>query len=176
MGLGTLGLNAAGALRHIGFRVSGWSNTAKQIDGIECFYGKGQLDAFLQQTDILVCLLPLTPDTRHILDRSLFAKLNRKGPMGAPVLINAGRGGLQNEADILQCLDDGTLGGASLDVFAAEPLPSDSRFWTHPKVVLTPHNAADTDADEISKYVARQIERFEAGGALENVVDPQRGY
>jgi len=176
MGLGTLGLNAAGALRHIGFKVSGWSNTAKQIDGIACFHGKGQLDAFLQRTDILVCLLPLTPDTRHILNRRLFAKLNRNSPMGAPILINAGRGGLQNEADILQSLDDGTLGGASLDVFAAEPLPADSPFWTHPKVVLTPHNAADTDADEISKYVARQIECFEASGALENVVDPQRGY
>ena len=95
--------------------------------------------------------------------------------MGAPVLINAGRGGLQNEADILGCLDDGTLGAVSLDVYAKEPLPADSPFWTHPKVVLTPHNAADTDPDEISKYVARQIERFEAGGALENVVDPARG-
>ena len=106
----------------------------------------------------------------------LFAKLYRDGPLGAPVLINAGRGGLQNEADILDCLDDGTLGAASLDVFATEPLPADSRFWTHPKVVLTPHNASDTDPDEISKYVARQIERFEAGGALENVVDRARGY
>jgi glyoxylate/hydroxypyruvate reductase A len=92
------------------------------------------------------------------------------------VLINAGRGGLKNEADILQSLDDGTLGGASLDVYATEPLPADSPFWTHPKVVLTPHNAADTDADEISKYVAAQIARFEAGGALENVVDRGRGY
>ena len=111
-----------------------------------------------------------------MLDRGLFAKLNRKSPMGAPVLINAGRSGLQNEADILQCLDDGTLGAASLDVYAVEPLPADSPFWTHPKVVLTPHNAADTDADEISKYVARQIERFEAGAALENIVDRKRGY
>jgi glyoxylate/hydroxypyruvate reductase A len=96
--------------------------------------------------------------------------------MGAPVLINAGRGGLQAEADILKCLDDGTLGAASLDVFATEPLPPDGPFWTHPKVVLTPHNAADTDPDEISKYVARQIQRFEAGERLENVVDPARGY
>ena len=133
-------------------------------------------NAFLRQTDILVCLLPLTADTRHILNRGVFEKLNRNSPLGAPVLINAGRGGLQNEADILQCLDDGTLGGASLDVYATEPLPADSPFWTHPKVVLTPHNAADTDPDEISKYVARQIERFEAGGALENVVDRKRGY
>jgi glyoxylate/hydroxypyruvate reductase len=123
-----------------------------------------------------VCLLPLTSETRHILSRDVFSKLNRTSPMGAPVIINAGRGGLQNETDIIACLDDGTLGAASLDVFAQEPLPADSPFWTHPKVVLTPHNAADTDAHEISKYVAQQIERFEAGEALENVVDRERGY
>ncbi len=176
MGLGTLGTNAAEVLRRIGFRVSGWSRSPRQIDGIACFHGKAQLEAFLRRTDVLVCLLPLTPDTRHILNRELFARLNRNSPMGAPVLINAGRGGLQAEADILECLDDGTLGAASLDVFATEPLPAASPFWTHPKVVLTPHNAADTDPDEISKYVARQIERFEAGERLENVVDPARGY
>jgi glyoxylate/hydroxypyruvate reductase A len=176
MGLGTLGASAAQALRHLGFGVVGWSRSRKEIDGIECFHGHAQLDAFLQRSDILVCLLPLTPDTRHILNRGLFAKLNRSSPLGAPVLINAGRGGLQNEADILGCLDDGTLGAASLDVYATEPLPPDSPFWGHPKVVLTPHNAADTDPDEISKYVARQIERFESGDALENVVDSARGY
>jgi glyoxylate/hydroxypyruvate reductase A len=176
MGVGTLGSDAADVLRRLGFRVSGWSQSPKAIEGVACFHGEAQLEAFLQATDILVCLLPLTPDTRHILNRKLFAKLSRSGPLGAPVLINAGRGGLQNEPDILACLDDGTLGAVSLDVFAAEPLPADSPFWTHPKVVLTPHNAADTDPDEISKYVARQIERFEAGGALENVVDPARGY
>ena len=140
------------------------------------FTAKPELEPFLRRTDILVCLLPLTPETRHILNRDMFAKLNRTSPMGAPVLINAGRGGLQNETDMLACLDDGTLGAASLDVFAQEPLPADSPFWTHPKVVLTPHNAADTDPDEISKYVARQIERFEAGGELENIVDRSRGY
>ena len=176
MGLGTLGANAAEVLARIGFRVAGWSGSPKRIDGIECFHGQAQLGAFLERTDILVCLLPLTPDTRHILNRGLFARLNRNSPLGAPVLINAARGGLQNEADILACLDDGTLGAASLDVFADEPLPADSPFWTHPKIVLTPHNAADTDPDEISKYVARQIERLEAGGALQNVVDPARGY
>ena len=176
MGLGTLGANAAEAVKRLGFRVSGWSRSVTKIDGIECFHGQPQLDAFLRQTDILVCLLPLTPDTRHILNRSLFSRLHRDSPLGAPVLINAGRGGLQNEADILACLDDGTLGAASLDVFAQEPLPAASPFWTHSRVVLTPHNAADTDAEEISKYVARQIERFEAGAPLENVVDPARGY
>jgi glyoxylate/hydroxypyruvate reductase A len=176
MGLGTLGADAAQVLSRIGFRVAGWSRSARRIEGVECFHGEAGLDAFLARSDILVCLLPLTPETRHILNRGLLAKLNRGGPIGAPVLINAGRGGLQNEADILACLDDGTLGAASLDVFAQEPLPEDSPFWSHPKVVLTPHNAADTDPDEISKYVARQIERFETGGALENVVDRGRGY
>jgi len=176
MGLGTLGSDAADALRRIGFRVAGWSNSPKAIAGVECFHGKAQIDAFLRQTDILVCLLPLTPETRHILNRDLFAKLNRSSPMGAPVVINAGRGGLQDEADILACLADGTLGAVSLDVYATEPLPPNSPFWNHPKVVLTPHNAADTDPDEISRYVAHQIARFEAGQALENVVDPARGY
>jgi glyoxylate/hydroxypyruvate reductase A len=176
MGLGVLGSDAALTLKRLGFRVGGWSNHAKAIPGIECFHGRGELDAFLRRTDILVCLLPLTPGTQYILNGDLFAKLNRSSPMGAPVVINAGRGGLQNEVDVLACLDDGTLGGVSLDVYATEPLPPDSPFWSHPKVVLTPHNAADTDPDEISRYVARQIAGFEAGERLENVVDPARGY
>jgi glyoxylate/hydroxypyruvate reductase len=176
MGLGTLGADAADVLRRLGFRVAGWSRSPRTIAGVECFHGAGQIDAFLRTTDILVSLLPLTPDTHGILNRDVFTKLNRKSPLGAPVLINAGRGGLQNEADILSCLDDGTLGAASLDVFVQEPQPADSRFWTHPKVLLTPHNAADTDADAISTYVAQQIAQFEAGGVLENVVDRTRGY
>ena len=176
MGLGVLVANAAGVLGRIGFKVAGWSRSERQVAGIDCFHGEAGLEPFLRRTDILVCLLPLTPETRHILDRKIFSKLNRTSRMGAPVLINAGRGGLQNESDILACLDDGTLGAASLDVFSEEPLPADSPFWAHPKVVLTPHNAADTDPDEISKYVARQIARFEAGGELENVVDRSRGY
>jgi len=176
MGLGVLGANAADVLRRIGFRVAGWSRSERRIEGVECFSGNGGLAPFLRRTDILVCLLPLTQETRHVLNRDVFEKLNRASPMGAPVLINAGRGGLQNEGDLLACLDDGTLGAASLDVFAQEPLPPDSPFWIHPRVVLTPHNAADTDPDEISKYVARQIARYEAGGALENVVDRKRGY
>jgi glyoxylate/hydroxypyruvate reductase A len=176
MGLGTLGVNAAEILRRIGFRVAGWSRNERTIEGVQCFHGEAGLEPFLRRTDILVCLLPLTPETRHVLNRNILAKLHRTSPMGAPVLINAGRGGLQNETDVLACLDDGTLGAVSLDVFAQEPLPVDSPFWTHPKVVLTPHNAADTDPDEISNYVARQIERFEAGGALENIVDRSRGY
>src|SRR5262249_49480366 len=134
MGLGTLGTDAAAVLRRIGFRVAGWSRTPRQGEGVACFGGSEQFEPFLAQTHILVCLLPLTPDTRGVLNRGVFEKLNRNSPLGAPVLINAGRGGLQNETDILACLDDGTLGAVSLDVFAQEPLPPDSPFWTHPKV------------------------------------------
>jgi glyoxylate/hydroxypyruvate reductase A len=176
MGLGVLGQDAALALTRLGFRVSGWSATPKAVAGVECFSGAEGLQPFLQQSNILVSLLPLTAQTRHILNRRTFSMLDHTSPLGAPVLINAGRGGLQNEADILVCLDDGTLGAATLDVFETEPLAPDSRLWSHPNVVVTPHNAADTDPDEISRYVARQIERFEAGGALENIVDPARGY
>ncbi|GLH81651.1 glyoxylate/hydroxypyruvate reductase A [Bradyrhizobium sp. SSBR45G] len=176
LGLGTLGIDAAEVLKRIGFQVAGWSRSEKQVQGIETFHGAAQLNTFLARTDILVSLLPLTPDTRGILDRKMFAQLRRSSPLGAPAMINAGRGGLQNEADILACLDDGTLGAVSLDVFGQEPLPADSPFWTHPKVVLTPHNAADTDADAISRYVAEQIGAFEAGGALRNLVDRVRGY
>jgi glyoxylate/hydroxypyruvate reductase A len=176
MGLGTLGRDAAAVLRRIGFRVVGWSNSAKHIDGVECFSGRDGLAPFLAKTHILVGLLPLTPHTRHILNRRLFERLARNSPLGGPVLINAGRGGLQVEADILSCLDDGTLLAATLDVFATEPLPADSPLWSHPRVVVTPHNAADTDPDAISAYVADQIARFEAGAPLQNVVDVTRGY
>jgi glyoxylate/hydroxypyruvate reductase A len=176
MGLGTLGLDAAAALAGLGFRVAGWSASAKQIEGIESYHGGDGFEPFLKRTSILVCLLPLTPQTRHIINRRTLSMLDSTGPLGAPVLINAGRGALQNEADILACLNDGTLGAATLDVFEAEPLPADSPLWQHPNVIVTPHNAADTDPEEISRYVAAQIARFEAGGELENVVDLSRGY
>src|SRR5205085_3477595 len=143
---------------------------AKQIPGINCFHGDAGLEPFLRQTNILVCLLPLTGETRHILNRKLFSMLDRTSPLGAPVVINAGRGGLQNEAELLDCLNDGTLGAATLDVFETEPLPHDCPFWSHPNVTLTPHNAADTDPDAISRYVADQIARYESGQPLQNVV------
>ena len=175
MGLGVLGRDAAEVLARIGFDVAGWSNTPKSIPGIACYAGP-QLGEFLARTDVLVCLLPLTPQTRGILNRATFGKLARDGRLGGPVIINAGRGGLQVEDDILACLDDGTLVAATLDVFHSEPLPADSRFWTHPKVTLSPHNAADTDPDAISVYVAEQIAAFERGEKLVNVVDRGVGY
>jgi glyoxylate/hydroxypyruvate reductase A len=176
MGMGVLGRDAAEVLARIGFDVAGWSSTAKSIAGIRCFAGEAELGAFLARTDVLVCLLPLTPQTRGILNRRTFAALARDGKLGGPVIINAGRGGLQVEDDILACLDDGTLIAATLDVFGTEPLPPDSPFWPHPRVTLSPHNAADTDPDAISVYVAEQIAAFERGAALDNVVDRKTGY
>jgi glyoxylate/hydroxypyruvate reductase A len=176
MGLGVLGRDAAEVLARLGFDVAGWSATAKSLPGIACFAGQAQLGAFLARTDILVCLLPLTQQTRGILSRKLFAQLARDGKLGGPVIINAGRGGLQVEDDILRALDDGTLGAATLDVFGTEPLPADSPFWSHPKVTLSPHNAADTDPDAISVYVAEQIAAFERGEKVANLVDRNSGY
>ena len=130
----------------------------------------------LARSEILVNLLPLTPDTRGILNTSLFKRLARNGPLGAPMVINAGRGGLQVEDDIVAALNDGTLGGVTLDVFNTEPLPSDHPLWSHPKATITPHNAADSDPDAVSDYVVAQIEARERGEPLQNVVDRVRGY
>jgi glyoxylate/hydroxypyruvate reductase A len=176
MGLGVLGRDAAEVLRRIGFDVAGWSRSRKDIAGMATFAGEAELAHFLARTDILVCLLPLTPTTRGILNRRTFSLLARDGALGGPVVINAGRGGLQVEADLLAALDDGTLAAATLDVFEIEPLPAESPFWSHPKVTVSPHNAADTDPDAISVYVAEQIARHERGEALQNVVDRRLGY
>ncbi len=171
MGLGVLGEDAALKLRMLGFQVAGWSRSAKEIDGIDCYSGWDGLDEFLARTDILVALLPLTDETRGILNARLFAKLAKDGPLGGPVLINAGRGGLQMEADILKSLDKGDLFAVSLDVFEKEPLPADSGLWHHPRVTVTPHIAADSDPRSIAAYIVGQIRRYEAGEPLANVVD-----
>lgn len=176
MGLGVIGTEAARVLARIGFSVAGWSASAKTIDGVVTFQGAAGLDPFLARTEILVCLLPLTPATAGILDRKLFARLKRDGAANGAYLINAGRGPLQVDADILAALDDGTLAGATLDVFPQEPLPPDSPMWAHPKVTVTPHNAGDILPDLLAAQVMRQIARLERGGPLENSVDRRRGY
>ena len=176
LGLGTLGRDAAAKLRGLGFNVAGWSRSPKRIEGVESFTGAGQLDEFLARTDILVSLLPATPRTRGMVDRSVLARLRRDGPLGGAVYINAGRGATQIEADILAALDAGELAGASLDVFETEPLDAASPLWRHPYVVITPHVAADTDLDDISNYVIEQIVKFEAGQPLTHIVERARGY
>lgn len=176
MGFGVLGQDAARKLKAMGFDVAGWSRTPKSVEGFEVYSGEDGLERFLVRTDILVSLLPLTPETRGILNASLFAKLARDGRLGGPILINAGRGGLQVEADILAALDGGVLRAATLDVFEVEPLPQDSPLWSHPRVTVTPHNSAVSDPDMTALYVAKQIRRHEAGEPFQNVVDRTRGY
>jgi glyoxylate/hydroxypyruvate reductase A len=176
MGLGVLGQDSLGALKRLKFDVAGWSRSLKAIDGVRTFYGEDGLAPFLARTDILVVLLPLTPETRGILNARLFAGLARGGRLGGPVLINAGRGGLQVEADILPALDAGALKGASLDVFETEPLLETSPLWAHPAVTVTPHNSAMSHPDSIARAVAEQIRELEAGQPLRNVVDRTRGY
>ncbi len=176
MGLGVLGRDAAEKLAGLGFQVAGWSRAPKTIAGATCFAGADGLDAFLARTDVLVCLLPLTDDTRGILNRALLAGLARDGALPGPALINAGRGGLQVETDILAALEAGELGAASLDVFETEPLPATSPLWSHPRVIVTPHNASISDERAVCRYTLAQIDRYEAGGTLENLVDVGRGY
>jgi glyoxylate/hydroxypyruvate reductase A len=176
MGLGVLGADAARALRGLGFVVSGWSRSEKLLEGVACYHGAEGLPEFLAATDILVVLLPLTQDTRAILDRKLIDGLAADGPLGGPVLINGGRGGLQVEADIDAALRDGRLKGASLDVFQTEPLQHDSPLWTAPNCIITPHVAAESDPRALTRYVVRQIEAYERGEGLQNLVDPGRGY
>ncbi len=176
MGIGAIGAEAAKVLARIGFRVAGWSRTPKTLPGIETFHGPAGLDAFLNRTEILVSLLPLTPETRGILNLPLFRKLKRDGAAGGAFIINAARGRQQVDADILTALDEGTLAGATLDVFPMEPLAAESRFWPHPKVTITPHNAGDVGRDFLIARVLQQLDNYERGLPLEDVVDRARGY
>lgn len=176
MGMGALGRDAAGALQRLGFDIAGWSRRPSEQPGIRSFHGTDQIDAFLSRTDMLVSLLPLTPETRGILAMPLFLKLARDGKLGGPVLINAGRGGLQVEDDIVAAIETGILAGASLDVFVSEPLAPESRLWALPNVIVTPHAAAASTADALIPPLLRQIEAFEAGAPLDNLVDRRSGY
>jgi glyoxylate/hydroxypyruvate reductase A len=176
LGLGVLGRAAAAVLKLLGFQLNGWSRTQRVVPGVTSFAGEAGLQPFLARTDVLVALLPLTEATRGFINYELLRGLARDGPLGGPSLINAGRGGSQVEADILRALDDGTLACASLDVFQTEPLPADNPLWSHPKVFVTPHNAAQSDPRALTHYVLAQIERLERGLPLDNVVDRKVGY
>jgi glyoxylate/hydroxypyruvate reductase len=171
LGLGVLGADAARVLKELRFDVAGWSRSTRDLAGITCFHGASGLSAFLARTEILVCLLPLTDETAAILNWETLAAL----PKGACV-VNVARGGHVDEAEMLAALDSGHIAGASLDVFTEEPLPPDHPFWTHEKVIVTPHVAAVTHARTSVVHIAEQIRRFEAGLPLENLVDRRRGY
>jgi glyoxylate/hydroxypyruvate reductase A len=176
MGLGVLGRDAAATLARLGFRVAGWSRTERSVAGIATFHGAAGLDPFLARTEILVCLLPHTPATECLINLALLRKLKRDGALGGAFLINAGRGKLQVDADIIAALEEGSLAGATLDVFPTEPLPPDSPLWSHPNITVTPHNAAESDPQALVANVLRQIERFERGLPLENMIDRRLGY
>lgn len=171
MGMGELGMAAAKRLRGFGFQVVSWSRRLKAIDGVASFHGEDQLEGFLRHCQMLVCLLPLTPETNGIINRRTLSLL----PRGAYV-INAGRGGHVVEHDLLHALDNDYIAGATLDVFAEEPLRQDHPFWVHPKVTVTPHNAADVIPSRVAPYVAENIQRLRDGRPLLRLVDMTRGY
>jgi glyoxylate/hydroxypyruvate reductase A len=171
LGFGELGQDAASKLRALGFDVAGWSRSAKTAAGIATYAGAAGLPLILAHSEILACLLPLTPETEGILDARTLALL----PRGA-ALINAARGAHLVEADLLAALASGQLSGAVLDVFGEEPLPLGHPFWHHPRIVMTPHVAAFTNPKTAAPIILDNIRRFEAGQPLLNRVDPARGY
>ncbi|MBI3678135.1 MAG: glyoxylate/hydroxypyruvate reductase A [Proteobacteria bacterium] len=171
LGLGEIGTMAAERLRDLDFPMLGWSRTRKDVKGVRSFAGLGELETFLSQSDILVCVLPLTSDTRHILNAKTFKML----PAGTYV-INVARGGHLKEDDLIAAIDSGHLAGAALDVFETEPLPETSPLWAHPKISITPHIAALSDPQAMAQVAIDGIERLESGRPLVNVVDLARGY
>lgn len=171
LGLGEIGLACAEALNRLGFDLIGWSRTKKEILDVGCFYGDETLKPFLSQSSILICLLPLTPETEGILNKATLAAM----PAGS-YLINVGRGGHLVEGDLLDALNSGHIAAATLDVFREEPLPRDNPFWHHPNVTVTPHIAALTLPQTAAPVIADIIERVRAGRNVPGMVDPDVGY
>ena len=171
LGFGQLGQDAGLKLKALGFDVAGWSRSAKEVPGFPTFAGAPGLDALLARSEILVSLLPMTPETENILDASLFARL----PRGAGI-INAGRGRQLVEADLLAALKSGQVSAAVLDVFREEPLPPAHPFWRHPRIIMTPHVAAETHPPTAAAIIAQAIDDFEAGRPVAHLIDRRRGY
>lgn len=171
MGLGKLGGYSAGRLATMGFNVIGWSRSPKSIPGVKAYAGEEQLDEFLSQADMLICLLPLTEKTRWILNRELFSKL----PKGS-ILVNVARGENLVEKDLLTALDDGLLRGACLDVFKEEPLPEDHLFWGHEKILITPHCSSVTAPESVAPQIVQNYRLMRNNDSLLNQVDMLRGY
>ena len=171
MGLGVLGQRVAQAVGNFEFPVLGWSRSAKQVDGVRCFHGDAGLREFLAATRVLVCLLPLTPDTRDIMNRETLSQLQPGG-----YVINVARGAQLVDDDLLALVDSGHLAGAALDVFRTEPLPAEHPFWRHPKITVTPHTSARTLREESIAQIVRKILAFERGQPIAGVVDRQKGY
>jgi len=171
LGLGAIGADVARKLGVMGFEVHGWSRTPKSLPDMVCHHGAAGLDALLDGCRYLVCVLPLTPDTRGIVDAGLLAKL----PQDA-VVVNLGRGGHVVDEDLLAALDSGRLRGAFLDVFNTEPLPAEHPYRRHPKVAMTPHVAGELVPRSCAGTVARNVRANQAGEPMAGVVDLTRGY
>jgi glyoxylate/hydroxypyruvate reductase A len=171
LGLGELGTHAAGLLRNLGFPVMGWTRRPKAVEGVENFHGPDGLAAMAARASILICLLPLTPETRGIIDARLLGLL----PRGAFV-INGARGGHVVDADLLAALDSGHVAAAALDVFQPEPLPAQHAYWGHPRVVMTPHAASITIPESAAPQVVENLRRARTGEPLLNLVDFSAGY
>ena len=171
LGLGELGGRVAGDLTRLGYRVSGWSRNPRRLEGVVSQHGEAGLRTLLSQSDVLFCVLPSTPETRHLLNAERLALM----PDDA-ALINVGRGSLIDESALLVRLDGGQLRFALLDVFAEEPLPDSHPFWRHPRVIVTPHVAANTVPEEAVLQIATNLAEQARGRPMTGVVDRQRGY
>jgi glyoxylate/hydroxypyruvate reductase A len=171
LGLGKLGIPVVQALRQLGFPVRGWSRTPKDLPGVDCYAGMESLDDFLAGTRVLVCMLPLTPETNNLLDRARLSKL----PQGA-YLVNVARGAQVAEPDLLALIRSGHIAGATLDVFRNEPLPAPHPFWGEPRITITPHISALTVREEAVRQIAHKITLLEQGEHVADVVDRNRGY
>jgi glyoxylate/hydroxypyruvate reductase A len=171
MGLGILGERVSRALAQFEFPVQGWSRSAKTIPGVQCFSGESGLNDFLAASRILVCLLPLTPDTDNIMRHDTLARLQPGG-----YVINVARGSHLVDDDLIALLDSGHLAGATLDVFRTEPLPAAHPFWQHSKITVTPHTSARTLRDESIAQIAGKIAALQGGQPVSGIVDPARGY
>ena len=171
MGLGVLGARVAQSVAQFDFPVMGWSRSAKTLAGVRCFAGAEQFKDFLSATRILVNLLPLTPETRDIMRLETLSQLQSGG-----YVINVARGAQLVDEDLLTLLDNGQLLGATLDVFRAEPLPSEHPFWHNPKITITPHTSARTLRDQSIAQIAGKIRALEAGHSIVGIVDRVRGY